>query len=100
VLGRRFAVKLLHPELVRSGRMLRRFSRESLSASRIESDHVVSIVDCGHLPDGAPYYVMDYLRGQDLRSLLREVGQLPVPRAVRLIVQACRGLRVAHELGL
>jgi serine/threonine protein kinase len=100
VLGRRFAVKLLHPELVRSGRMLRRFSRESLSASRIESDHVVSIVDCGHLPDGAPFYVMDYLRGQDLRSVLRVLGQLPVPRAIRLIIQACRGLRVAHELGL
>jgi len=100
VLGRRFAVKLLHPELVRSGRMLRRFSRESLSASRIESDHVVAVVDCGHLPDGAPYFVMDYLRGQDLRKVLLDVDQLPVPRAVRLIIQVCRGLGAAHELGL
>ena len=100
VLGRRFAVKLLHPELVRSGRMLRRFSRESLSASRIESDHVVAVVDCGHLPDGAPYFVMDYLRGQDLRSALRENGQFHAPRAVRLAIQVCHGLRAAHELGL
>lgn len=100
VLGRRFAVKLLHPELVRSKRMLRRFSRESLSASRIEHDHVVAVVDCGHLPDGAPYFVMEFLRGQDLRRVLRETGQLSAPRAARLIIQACRGLQAAHELGL
>lgn len=100
VLGRRFAVKLMHPELVRSNRMLRRFSRESLCASQIEHDHVAAVVDCGHLPDGAPYFVMEFLRGQDLRRVLRETGQLGVRRAVRLIIQACRGLQAAHELGL
>lgn len=100
ILGRRFAVKLLHPELVRSNRMLRRFSRESLSASRLEHEHVVAVLDCGHLPDGAPYFVMEFLRGQDLRTVLRETGQLSVPRSVRLMIQACRGLQAAHELGL
>ncbi len=100
VLGRRFAIKLLHPELARSQRMLRRFSREALSASRIENDHVVAIADCGHLPGGAPYYVMDFLRGRDLRNLLRECGPLPIPRAARLVRQICVGLAAAHELGL
>ncbi|MET0795570.1 MAG: protein kinase [Polyangiaceae bacterium] len=100
VLGRRFAVKLMHPELVRSNRMLRRFSRESLSASRIESEHVVAVLDCGHLSDGAPYFAMEYLFGQNLRCALREGGQLHAPRAVRLALQVCRGLHAAHELGL
>src|SRR6266568_638762 len=40
-LGRRFAIKLLHPELMRSSRMLRHFSREAMAASRLENDYVV-----------------------------------------------------------
>lgn len=100
VLGRRFAVKLLHPEFIRSNRMLRRFSRESLSTSRLEHAHVVSVLDCGDADDGTPYFVMEFLRGHDLRRALRESGPLSAPRAVRLMTQACRGIQAAHELGL
>jgi serine/threonine protein kinase len=100
LLGRRFAIKLLRPEFVRSRKMQRRFSREALSASRLESDHVVAVIDCGHLSEGVPYYVMELLRGQDLRNLLRQSGRLDVAHAARLIVDVCRGLQIAHGSGL
>ena len=100
MLGRRFAVKLVHPELVCSAKLLRRFSREALAASRLESDHVVAVTDCGQAGDGTPYYVMELLRGTDLRQLLRHEGTLPVPRVVSLALDVCRGLRIAHEGGL
>jgi serine/threonine-protein kinase len=100
VLGRRFAVKLLHPELTRSHRMLHRFSREALEASRLESDHVVSVFDCGHTSVGTPYYVMELLHGEDLRHLLKRDGTLAVSRAVRIAVDLCRGLEAAHDRSL
>jgi serine/threonine-protein kinase len=100
VLGRRCAIKLLHPELTRSHRMLHRFSREALEASRLDSDHVVSVFDCGHTSVGTPYYVMELLRGEDLRHVLKRDGTLAVSRAVRIGVDVCRGLHVAHDRSL
>jgi serine/threonine-protein kinase len=99
-LGRRFAVKLLHPELLSSKRMLRRFSREVLAVSQLENDHVVPALDCGYTADGGPYYVMEFLRGRDLRQLLREEAPLATQRAVRLVIDVCRGLSAAHRAGL
>jgi serine/threonine-protein kinase len=43
---------------------------------------------------------MELLEGEDLRKLIVREGQLPVPRAFNLIIQACRGLRAAHEKGI
>lgn len=100
VLNRRFAVKLLHAELLANERMLRRFSREVLAVSQLENDHLVPALDCGRSAEGIPYYVMEFLRGSDLRRLLRAEAPLVTQRAVRLVIDACRGLMVAHERGL
>jgi serine/threonine-protein kinase len=99
-LGRRFAVKVLHPELVASTRMLRRFSREVLAVSRLENDHLVPALDCGYTREGGPYYVMEFLRGEDLRKLLHAQAPLATRRAVKLVIDACRGLTLAHASGL
>ncbi|HVR18538.1 MAG TPA: serine/threonine-protein kinase, partial [Polyangiaceae bacterium] len=99
-LGRRFAVKVLHPELVASTRMLRRFSREVLAVSRLENDYLVPALDCGYTRQGGPYYVMEFLRGEDLRKLLHTEAPLATRRAVKLVIDACRGLTLAHSSGL
>jgi eukaryotic-like serine/threonine-protein kinase len=100
LLGRRFAVKLLRRELLNNERMLKRFSREVLAVSRIENDHLVPALDCGRAAQGEPYYVMDFLRGADLRQVLRREAPLATQRAVRLVIDACRGLHSAHAAGL
>ena len=79
-LGRRFALKRLRPELCRDSRLVERFRLESRVAAALNSEHVVSIVDSGMLPDGAPYFVMERLVGQDLRFLLKHGGPLPPAR--------------------
>lgn len=99
-LGRVFAVKLLRRDLLGSKRMVQRFKREIRAASCIESLHVVSVVDCGHSGDGAPYYVMELLRGMSLRQLLAQQAPLSLPRVLRLGQQLCRGLQAAHSRGL
>ena len=100
VVGRRFAVKVLHPKLACVDEMVERFGREAQAAGSLESEHIAAVVDFGHTDDGIPYIVMDYLVGEDLGKFLAREGPLPVPRAIDLIVQACRGLDAAHAAGI
>ena len=99
-LGRRFALKVLRAELKDDKETQVRFYREPRAVAQLVSEHIVSIVDCGELPDGRPYFVMERLYGSDLRRLLNEQGILPVARVAHLGVDACRGLACAHRAGL
>jgi serine/threonine-protein kinase len=99
-LERRFAVKLLRGEHLTSERMLLRFMLEMRAAGCLESIHIVPAIDCGHARDGAPFYVMELLRGEDLGRLLNRERRLAVGRAVELAIDVCHGLEVAHARGL
>jgi serine/threonine-protein kinase len=54
----------------------------------------------GTLESGAPYLVMEYLDGQDLSSLVKSRGGLPIAEAVEYLLQACEGLAEAHAMGI
>jgi eukaryotic-like serine/threonine-protein kinase len=99
-LGRHLAMKVLRQTRTSNPQLARRFSREARAASRLESEHVVSIHDYGILPEGFPYFVMELLRGQNLRNLLRAEQRLPVVRAVNIAIDVCLGLHAAHSGGL
>jgi serine/threonine-protein kinase len=97
----RVAVKVLLPELCDSEVVRGRFAREARAAVKLEGEHVARVLDIGTLPGGgAPYLVMEYLHGQDLRRELSERGPLPVALAVDWVLQACAGLAEAHRHGL
>ncbi len=97
VVGRRFAIKFLHPNLAGNIEMVARFQREAQAAGSLENENVAAVVDAGTADDGAPYLVMEYLEGEVLAQLLLRTGPLSVPRATYIIIQACRGLAAAHE---
>jgi serine/threonine-protein kinase len=99
-LGRRLAMKVLRQTRTTNPQLARRFAREARAASRLDSEHVVSINDYGMLPEGAPYFIMELLHGQNLRSLLSSVQRLPVTRAVNIGIDVCLGLHAAHSAGL
>jgi serine/threonine-protein kinase len=96
LIGRRFAVKLLHPQYAQQASMLARFQREARAAGSLENDHIAAVTDFGFAADGAPFLVMEHLDGEDLSALLAREGPLPVGRAAALVIQACRGLAAAH----
>lgn len=96
----RLAVKLLHPELSRDPASYARFRREAQIAVSLETEHVVPVSRFGKAHDGTPYLVMEFLEGEDLRSLLARDAPLSAHRAASLILQACRGLGVAHARGI
>jgi serine/threonine-protein kinase len=100
LVGRRFAIKFLRPELVKKRESLARFQREAQAAGALESENVTAVLDFGVVPDGSPYLVMEYLVGENLERLLAREGPLPLDRASELVLQASRGVQAAHAAGI
>ncbi|HEY7573611.1 MAG TPA: serine/threonine-protein kinase, partial [Thermoanaerobaculia bacterium] len=99
LLRRPTAIKLLPPNTA-GEENLRRFEREAQLTARLANPHTVSIFDFGRTPEGAFYYVMEYLEGIDLDRLVREGGALPPGRAVHILRQVGEALTEAHGVGL
>src|SRR6187549_2177564 len=93
------AIKVMDPEQAASPDLVNRFFREARAAASIESPHVVTVKDFG-IDDESPYFVMELLRGEDLRARLRRLRRLPLVDAARIAAQTSRALRRAHELGI
>lgn len=102
-LGQTVAIKLLAVgglDDARKREACARFLREGQSAARLTSDHVVRIYDVGTMDSGAPFMVMELLRGEDLATLLERQGPAPVEVAVEYVVQACDAVAEAHATGI
>jgi eukaryotic-like serine/threonine-protein kinase len=99
-LDERVAIKFLLPEALTNAEAVARFAREARAAVKIKSQHVARVIDVGTLETGAPYMVMEFLKGQDLSNHLRQSGALPIADAVDFVLQACEALAEAHALGI
>jgi len=94
-LERRFALKVLTAEALRSPETVARFQREAKLASRIQDPGVVAIHDLGQ--EGRyPYYVMDVVRGPTLQDMIRK-GPLPALRAAELVCSIAKTMDAAHR---
>jgi len=98
-LDRIIALKLIRPELARNPDVLRRFKQELILARQVTHKNVIRIFDLGQ-SDGIKFITMDFVEGQDLRSLLLEKGKLAPEQAARIMLQICRALEAAHAEGV
>src|SRR5262249_341023 len=94
-LDRTVALKLIRPELARNPEVLRRFKQELILARQVTHKNVIRIFDLGQ-SDGIKFITMDFVEGQDLRSVLRQRGKLPPSEAASIMLQICRALEAAH----
>ncbi|HEY2405861.1 MAG TPA: serine/threonine-protein kinase [Polyangiaceae bacterium] len=98
--GNTFALKIMYTELL-EGEFAQRFERESMLALGLSHPHVVPTVDAGRDYElGLHFLVMPFLAGQDVDNVLEKHGALECECAVRIALQAARGLAAAHALGI
>jgi serine/threonine protein kinase len=95
-IGRRVAIKVLHASFLTSADLVERFRREARAASKIGHANIVDVTDSGTTPEGAFYFVMEYLDGTNLEDMIVREGQMPVERALLITAQITRALEAAH----
>ncbi len=78
---------------------LERFSREVRLARRITHPHVARMHDLG-THEGQSFLTMEFVEGEDLRTLLARERPLTPPRAARIALAVCEGLAAAHAAGV
>src|ERR671933_139740 len=94
-LGRRVAVKVLHPQLASDPSFVARFADEARIAAGLAHPNIVHVYDVGH--DGDRHYiVMEYVEGETLKALIRRQGALPVARALSIMSGVLAALALAH----
>ena len=100
VLGKRLAIKLIHPEFGDSPEVIARFRREARAASAVESDYIEQIFDFGRDEALGLYMVIEYLEGEDLEARLQRERWLGEKDAATIGLHVARGLAKAHSAGI
>jgi serine/threonine protein kinase len=95
-----FAAKVLHPEYVRDPRALIRFDQEIEAAKLFDHRNLVKIYEKGKTAFGTPYFIMEYLDGKNLATMISEQIYIDEPHALKLFLQICDGIGYAHSKGL
>jgi serine/threonine-protein kinase len=95
LIGKRVAVKVLKPELCANPGQVDRFVQEAQTVNRIGHPNIVDVFSLGELPDGRAYMVMEWLRGEDLKTRLAR-GPITVADACDILDGIARALDAAH----
>ena len=94
-LGRTVAVKVMHPRYASDPNFAQRFRQEAQAAANLVSPNIVNMYDWGQ--DSDTYYiVMEYVRGNDLKSIIEQKGALLSRTVAEIGAQVCSALSAAH----
>jgi len=97
-LNRQVAVKVLPPDLSNNPQFVGRFEREAKSLANLSHPNIVSVIDKGY-ELGHYYFVMEYVQGVSLRSLIDRQDMTP-EKALSLVPPLCDALEYAHSQGV
>src|SRR5579872_1274322 len=98
-LDRLVALKVIRPELAGNPAILQRFKQELILARQVTHRNVIRIYDLGEA-EGIKFITMEFVDGDDLRTLLHDREKLPPAEAVGIIEQVCLALEAAHREGV
>ena len=98
-LNRLVAIKVLPPELAYDPAVRTRFTREAQTSAHLSHSHIVPIYDVGEV-EGIAYFVMGYVTGGNLASLLAREPRQPIDETRRIICEVADALAYAHTRGV
>ncbi len=98
-LGQPVALKFLPEATAKNQQLLARFHAEVRIARQVSHPNVCRVYDIGEV-EGSTFLSMEYVDGEDLRSLLRRIGRLPGDKAIEIARKLCAGLAAAHDKGV
>jgi len=91
------ALKLIKPEVAADKNTIKRFRNELKMARDIAHKNVCRMYDLNK-EEGSYYITMEYVSGEDLKSTIIRIGQLPIAKTISIAKQVCEGLEEAHRL--
>ena len=94
------AIKLINSQLADGDQFNKRLRAEAVIARKLRHPNAVHVEDLDRTEDGRPFIVMEYVEGQNLRTVIRREGPLPSLRALRIAAQVVSALAAAHKLGI
>ncbi|MFC2165972.1 serine/threonine-protein kinase, partial [Acidobacteriota bacterium] len=93
------ALKLIKPEVAADKKTIERFRNELKSARKIRHKNISGMYDLGEY-EGIHFITMEYVTGEDLKSLIRRMKIIPIGTTVSIAKQLCEGLTEAHRIGI
>jgi serine/threonine-protein kinase len=99
-MNRYVAIKILHSRYLTRSDLVSRFRREARAMSQLSHPNTARVFLYGQLDDGACYFVMEHLAGQNLAQIVRAKGAMEPRRAMRIMTQVCGALDEAHRAGI
>ena len=107
-LNRTVAVKIMRSDLANDAIFLARFSREAQSVAKMNNPNIVSIYDSGDemfdagngQSERVPYLVMEYVKGQTLRDILKVNGSLSQRDCEQVMLGVLSALDYSHRMGI
>jgi eukaryotic-like serine/threonine-protein kinase len=99
-IGKRFAVKIIHPQFSEQSEECLRFRREAFAVNLVESEHIVQVFDVGRDAKHGLYMILELLVGEDMEQYLAREGTIGPHAAIAIGVQAARGLSKLHAAGV
>ncbi len=97
--GTRVALKIVHPHLLETEGFFKRFMREAQVGQAIVHDNVVRTLDCDAIA-GSHFLVMEYVEGQTLAGLQRDLDRVPEELCRHIGREVCKGLAAIHAVGV
>jgi len=95
----KIALKILRPEIASNEKTIQRFRNELKLARKISHKYVCRMFDLSKEED-LYYITMEYVSGENLKSMIQMMGQLSVGKTIFVAKQVCEGLAEAHRLGV
>jgi serine/threonine-protein kinase len=98
--GKAVAIKVMREGHNPEYRTVERFIAEVRTVTALCHPNIINIYTFGTLPDGRPYFVMEYRPGMTLQQRLDRDGPLTFLEAAPIFIQACQALEAAHAHGV